>query len=131
MEQTRPVSEYFPFIRWYGDNPPGILIASPYDLFATKLKVIQDRAEKKDYIDIIEFLKQGYEFSYALAAAMTVYRNTFNPQITLRAAVSFNDGDLSLLTGDDRQILEKAVSDFWSLKFKSPAIPAESSNLAG
>ncbi len=101
-------------------------------LFGSKaLKVIQDRAEKKDYIDIVEFLKQGYEFSYALAAAITVYRNTFKPQITLRAAVSFNDGDLSLLARDDRQILEKAVADFWSLKSKLPAIPAKSSNLAG
>jgi len=49
-------------------RPPGILLASPYDLFATKLKVIQDRAEKKDYLDIIEFLKRGYTISHGLAA---------------------------------------------------------------
>ncbi len=33
-------------------DPPGILVASPYDLLATKLKVLQDRAEKKDYLDL-------------------------------------------------------------------------------
>lgn len=111
-------------------SPPGILLASPYDLFATKLKVIQDRAEKKDYLDIIEFLKQGYDFAHGLAAAVAVYRNKFNPQITLRAAVSFIDGDLPSLTRDDRQIMEKAVADFWSSKSKLPETTAESSNLA-
>ena len=44
----------------------------PYDLFATKLKVIQDRAEKKDYLDIVEFLKHGYDFARGLAAAVSV-----------------------------------------------------------
>lgn len=110
-------------------NPPGILLASPYDLFATKLKVIQNRAEKKDYLDIIEFLKQGYDLAHGLAAAVAVYRNKFNPSITLRAAVSFIDGDLPSLIRDDRQIMEKAVADFWSSKPEPPETTAESSNL--
>jgi len=110
-------------------DPPGILLASPYDLFATKLKVIQDRAEKKDYIDIIEFLKQGYDFSYGLASAVAVYRNKFKPQITLRAAVSFVDGDLKSLTGYDRQMMEKTVADFWSSELEIPVTQAESSSL--
>ena len=111
-------------------DPPGILLASPYDLFATKLKVIQDRAEKKDYLDIVEFLKQGYDFAQALAAAIAVYRNKFNPQITLRAAVSFVDGDLSSFVRNDRQILENVVADFWSSKLESPATVADSTNLS-
>lgn len=111
-------------------NPPGILLASSYDLFATKLKVIQDRAEKKDYLDIIEFLKQGYDLAHGLAAAVAVYRNKFNPQITLRAAVSFIDGNLPSLIRDDRQIMEKAVADFWSSKSELPETTAESSNLS-
>ena len=111
-------------------HPPGIQLASPYDLFATKLKVIQDRAEKKDYLDIIEFLNQGYDFGTALTAATAVYRNKFNPQITLRAAVSFIDGDLPSLTRNNRQIMEKAVADFWSSKTELPESTAESSNLA-
>lgn len=94
-------------------DPPGILLASPYDLFATKLKVIQDRAEKKSYHDIIEFLKQGYDFARGLAAAVAVYRNKFQPQITLRAAASFVDGDLISLTENDRQMIENEVADFW------------------
>ena len=111
-------------------NPPGILIASPYDLFATKLKVIQDRADKKDYLDIIEFLNQGYDFAYGLAAAVAVYRNKFNPQITLRAAVSFIDGDLPSLSREDRQVMEKAVANFWRLKSVLSETTAESSDLA-
>jgi hypothetical protein len=111
-------------------DPPGVLLASPYDLFATKLKVIQDRAEKKDYLDIIEFLNQGYDFSHGLAAAVAVYRNKFKPQITLRAAVSFVDGDLTSLTGYDRQVMEKAVADFWLSKLEAPVTMAESSSLA-
>ena len=110
-------------------DPPGILLASPYDLFATKLKVIQDRAEKKDYLDIIEFLKQGYDFARGLAAAVAVYRTKFKPQITLRAAVSFVDGDLTSLTAYDRQMMEKVVADFWLSKLEPPEIQAESSTL--
>ncbi len=110
--------------------PPGIQLASPYDLFATKLKVIQDRGEKKDYLDIIEFLNQGYDFGHGLTAATAVYRNKFNPQITLRAAVSFIDGDLPSLTRNNRQTIEKAVADFWSLKPELSETTAESSNLA-
>ncbi len=109
---------------------PGILIASPYDLFATKLKVIQDRADKKDYLDIIEFLNQGYAITEGLATAVAVYRKTFNPAISLRAAVSFIDGDLPLLSAGERQIMEKAVADFWALKTDLPEIAAESEDLA-
>ncbi len=110
-------------------DPPGILLASPYDLFATKLKVIQDRAEKKDYLDIIEFLNQGYDFARGLAAAVAVYKSKFKPQITLRAAVSFVDGDLASLTGYDRKVMEEAVADFWISKLEPPEIQAESSSL--
>ncbi len=109
---------------------PGIQIASSYDLFATKLKVIQDRADKKDYLDIIEFLHRGYNLTEGLATAVAVYRNTYNPSISLRAAVSFIDGDLHLLSTDERQILEKAVADFWALKIDLPKIIAESTDLA-
>ncbi len=111
-------------------HSPGILLASPYDLFATKLKVIQDRAEKKDYLDIIEFLKQGYMFADGLATGVAVYRNTFNSSITLRAAVSFIDGDLPSLDKGSRYILEKTVADFWSLKVDTPEVKAASSSLA-
>lgn len=106
------------------------MIASPYDLFATNLKVIQDRADKKDYLDIIEFLNQGYAITEGLATAVAVYRKTFNPAISLRAAVSFIDGDLPLLSAGERQIMEKAVADFWALKTDLPEIAAESEDLA-
>lgn len=109
---------------------PGIQIASPYDLFATKLKVIQDRADKKGYIDIAEFLRQGYDLATGLAMAVGVYRNTFNPSISLRAAVSFIDGDLHLLENNDRRIIEEAVADFWNLKETLPVILPESTQLA-
>lgn len=109
---------------------PGIQIASPYDLFATKLKVIQDRGKKKDYLDIIEFLQQGYDLARGISAGVAVYRNNYNPSITLRAAVSFIDGDLPSLNKNNRLILEKAVADFWSAKATLPEVKVLSHTLS-
>ncbi len=109
---------------------PGIQVASPYDLFATKLKVIQDRGEKKDYLDIIEFIQQGYDLAKGIAAGVAVYRNNYNPSITLRAAVSFIDGDLPSLKKSERLILENAVAEFWSAKTKLPETNVLSTSLS-
>lgn len=107
-------------------EPPGILVASPCDLLATKLKVLQDRAEKKDYLDIAQFLLHGYDLADGLSAATVVYRNRFNPAVSLRAAVSFADGDLPNLPKSCCRVLEQAVAKFWQSNRELPERAAES-----
>lgn len=75
----------------------GLPIASLLDLAATKVKVVQDRAEAKDYLDIFRILEEGIDLPIALAAAQAVYGAAFNPLLSLKALSYFGDGDLGTL----------------------------------
>jgi hypothetical protein len=89
----------------------GILqVASLDDLMATKVKVILQRAEAKDYRDIAEMVKAGVSLARGLAAAREIFGTHFQPSESLKAMVYFNDGDLSTLTTDEKNTLIKAVS---------------------
>src|SRR5438874_6912951 len=50
-----------------------LLCASLLDLAATKLKVVHDRAESKDYIDIAALLRAGLKLPEMLGAARALY----------------------------------------------------------
>jgi hypothetical protein len=89
---------------------PGILVASLLDLAATKVEVVQDRAEAKDYLDVHRLLNQ-VDLSQALAAARAVYGPTFNPLLSLKALSYFKDGDLSTLPEAVLSRLVAAVRD--------------------
>jgi hypothetical protein len=73
---------------------PGFLVASLLDLAATKVKVVQDRAEAKDYLDLGRLLEAGIALHQALGAAQAVYGKAFNPLLSLKALSYFQDGDL-------------------------------------
>ena len=75
----------------------GVLIASLLDLAATKVKVVQDRAEAKDYLDLSRLLEEGLDLGQALGAALAVYGDAFNPLLSLKALCYFEDGDLRRL----------------------------------
>ncbi len=108
---------------------PEFYIASIMDLAATKIKVIQDRAESKDYNDIAYLFDQGISLSEALAAAMSVYGDIFNPMISLRALTCFTDGDLPSIEESIRERIIKAVQD---VDIKTlPDIPLRSKRLVG
>jgi hypothetical protein len=51
----------------------GLLIASPLDLMATKLKALHDRVEPKDYIDIDCLIRSGVTLSDGTAAAVALF----------------------------------------------------------
>ena len=89
-----------------GDGP---LVASLLDLAATKVKVVQDRAEAKDYVDVVRLLAEGISLREALGAALAVYGPTFNPLLSLKALAYFGDGDLPSVPGPIRAELERAV----------------------
>lgn len=88
----------------------GVLIASLLDLAATKVKVVQDRAETKDYLDVSRILKEGLDLSRILGAALAVYGDAFNPLLSLKALCYFGDGDLRRLPEAVKQRLASAAA---------------------
>lgn len=87
-----------------------LAVASLLDLAATKVKVVQDRAEAKDYLDIHQLLLAGVSLDQALGAARAVYGPAFNPLPTLKALCYFDDGDLPGLPSEVKARLAEAVN---------------------
>lgn len=88
----------------------GVLqVASLNDLRATKLKVILQRIEAKDYRDIGAMLAAGVDLSKGLAAARALYGNQFQPSESLKALVYFEGGDLQSLTSKEKRALIAAA----------------------
>ena len=85
------------------------LVASPLDLLATKLKVLLQRAERKDYEDVAILLRFGLSLPEGLGAARALYGDAFPISECLKALVYFADGDLGDLPPERRQQLESAV----------------------
>ena len=89
----------------------GLQVASLLDLAGTKVAVVQQRAEAKDYIDIDAMLVDGrVGMLRALAAARAIYGKSFNPQITLKALCYFDDGGLRSLPATLKKRLMQAVA---------------------
>lgn len=89
----------------------GVLqVASLEDLMATKVEVVLQRAEAKDYRDIAEMLKAGVSLPKGLAAARALFGPNFQPSESLKALVYFRDGDLGTLSKREKDILVSAVS---------------------
>ena len=92
-------------------TPDGVLdVASLLDLLATKLKVIQQRIEAKDYRDIAAILKSGTSLPQGLGAAAAMYGLNFQPSEALKALVCFEGGDLATLSQDEKKYLSLAVA---------------------
>jgi hypothetical protein len=84
-------------------------VASPLDLLATTLKVLLQRAERKDYLDVATLLEAGLSLADGLAAASALYGPAFQPEEALKALVYFADGDLPDLPIVVQRHLEAAV----------------------
>jgi predicted nucleotidyltransferase component of viral defense system len=76
----------------------GIRVASLLDIAATKLATIQQRAQARDYEDVLALASAGVSLSEMLAAAEAVYGSTFNGTLSLKALTFFADGDLPTLS---------------------------------
>lgn len=83
-------------------------VASLDDLMATKVKVILQRAEAKDYLDIAAMIKAGVSLARGLASARLIFGLNFQPSESLKALAYFNDGDLKSLSKDLKKYLIKA-----------------------
>lgn len=86
-------------------------IASLADLMAAKLKVLWQRAEAKDYLDVAAMIRAGLSLEYGLGCATALYGVQFNPAIVLKALTYFEDGDLPTLAPDVRQRLIDAAAN--------------------
>lgn len=88
-----------------------LAVASLLDLAATKVAVIQQRAERRDYLDLAALLTAGVGLDEALAAAQALFRDQFNPMISLKALSYFGDGDLPRLPDSVKQALSRQAAD--------------------
>jgi hypothetical protein len=86
-----------------------LLVASFDDLMATKVKVILQHAEAKDYRDIAAMLDAGVSLSHGLASARLFFGPNFQSGESLKVLVYFNDGDLNMLTVAEKNTLIDAV----------------------
>ncbi|MHB1712259.1 MAG: nucleotidyl transferase AbiEii/AbiGii toxin family protein [Acidimicrobiales bacterium] len=68
-----------------------LLVASPVDLLAHKLKVILQRAESKDYLDIAALLSAGVTLSDGLSGTRRLFGVAFQPAEALKALTYFAD----------------------------------------
>ena len=84
--------------------------ASLDDLMASKVKVILQRAEAKDYRDIATMVGAGMDLARGLAAARCLFGPSFQPSESLKALVYFQDGDLDTLDDGEKEALIKAAS---------------------
>ena len=103
-----------------------IQVASTLDLFATKLKVLLQRVQVRDYQDLAAILRAGLTLRDGLGAAATLFGRTF-PPVDAAKALTYFHGDAAKLPAEDRSVLAEAVAD-WDCTLAS--IPRMSATLA-
>jgi hypothetical protein len=91
-------------------NDTGLEIASLLDLMTTKLKVIMQRIESKDYRDIAAMLDAKIDLAGGLSGARALYGVQFQPSESLKAMTWFEGGDLDLIDPDTRKKLVAAAA---------------------
>jgi hypothetical protein len=129
-QRKRPVKVSFfaelPLGR-YGEpqlTEDGILrVASLDDLMATKLKVILDRVEKKDYDDLAAMIAKGQDVARGLGIARKMYAG-LNPEMALKALVYHKD--VPDLSARAKAILVKAAKSVDTV----PDVPLASASLS-
>lgn len=100
-------------------------VAALDDVMAAKLKVIQQRASAKDYVDIAAMVQAGVSLAKGLASARMLYGKGFQPSESLKALVYFKDGDLADLSEKTREVLVSAVkrvNDLPEIQLLSPRL---------
>ena len=89
----------------------GVHVASLLDLFGTKCKVVMDRANVKDYQDIVAIIKNtDLTLAEGLAAANAIYGDAFMPLNSLKA-LSYTSDLAKTLPASDLAVLHKGITD--------------------
>jgi hypothetical protein len=74
---------------------PEVRVAALIDLAATKVAVVTQRAEPRDYLDLHALLRSGISLSEMLAAGRAVYGRQFSPVVSLKAIAYHEDPALA------------------------------------
>ncbi|MHB8350780.1 MAG: nucleotidyl transferase AbiEii/AbiGii toxin family protein [Vulcanimicrobiaceae bacterium] len=109
-------------------------IASEIDLLGTKLKVLLERIETKDYRDIAALLRHGVALEKGLGAARALYGKAFAPTAALKALTYFDSPELSPLEQQDREYLIDRVTNVQkleSVRIVSPSLSLDSCRQSG
>ena len=85
-------------------NEQGIRLASIEDIGAMKLLAITHRATARDYIDLAAIISKRISLSDLLSFGKKKFGARFNPLISLRAAVAFEDVDMDLPLVFDKEL---------------------------
>ncbi|HEX5314537.1 MAG TPA: nucleotidyl transferase AbiEii/AbiGii toxin family protein [Gammaproteobacteria bacterium] len=85
-------------------------VAALEDLMATKLKVMLQRIESKDYEDIAAMIEAGQSLERGLAIARAMFGNDFQPNESLKALTWLEGGDLSRLGAETKRLLIETAS---------------------
>jgi hypothetical protein len=93
-----------------------LLVAAPEDLIATKVKVVTQRVEQKDYIDIAALIAHGIPLETGFVGASLLFGKTFSPTECLRALQYFDEAFLTGLDTAVKRSLKEAVDRVLSLK---------------
>jgi hypothetical protein len=104
-----------------------IRVASPLDLLGHKLKVILQRAEARDYLDIAALIRSGVPLEQGIGAAATLFAPGFPVAECAKALAYFKDiAEPWRLGPRDRDLLIAAVK---GLQQEIPVVPLASREL--
>lgn len=95
-----------------------LLIASPDDLMATKIKVIAERESVKDYVDICVMIQQGVSFSKGFEVALILKKETLSDDIHDFNALNISLRDPENIEDIFRHTQDKALLEFLPLAKK-------------
>lgn len=90
-------------------NGAGFWVATPLDIAGSKVKVLPERSEEKDYIDVDALMRHGINLPTMLAAAKVIYGPSFNAVLSLKALSYF--ADVPHLSDDIKTRLSQAAID--------------------
>ena len=91
-------------------NDRVVTVASSLDLLATKLEVLLERTQAKDYHDVECLLRGGLDLKEGLGAAISLYGAQFPPADCVKALTYFKGGDLETLPEEVMQFLIQVAS---------------------
>jgi len=105
-----------------------VRLASLLDMLAIKLKVILQRAEAKDYLDIEALLNSGLKLEDGLASAVAIYGKAFPVAESIKALTYFEEGDLKTLPAKLQEMLRASTR---TIKAPIVAMQLQNSRLDG
>jgi hypothetical protein len=88
---------------------PRLFVATPIDLGGTKVAVVTQRAEARDYVDVHALMNAGLSLSEMLGAALAIYGSSFSPLVAMKALAYHEEPALSHLPAGVRRDLAAAV----------------------